>query len=112
MTLRHSSGFPQCNQVTRMPLAKLALLCKQTIDNIRTRPAPWRHLSSSCILFVPHCSAHEKFGDLVKTPAMTFFNDCCVVCLCCRSADGQHHLVANIITICIPPNIGLFWTFL
>ena len=40
MALRRGSGIPQCNIVTRMPLATIALLCKQTTDNFRTRPPP------------------------------------------------------------------------
>ena len=36
MALRQGSGVPQCNIVTRMPLSKIALLCKQTNDNFRT----------------------------------------------------------------------------
>ena len=38
MALRRSSGGPQCNVVTKMPLGTIALLCKQTTDNFRTRP--------------------------------------------------------------------------
>ena len=38
MALRQSSGVPQCNKVTRMHLATIELLCKQTTDNFRTRP--------------------------------------------------------------------------
>ena len=45
MALRCISGVQQGNQVTRMPLATKALLCKQTIDNFWTRPAQLRHLS-------------------------------------------------------------------
>ena len=44
--------------VSRMRLATIALLCKQTTDNFRTRHPPeprWRHLSGNRILFVPHC---------------------------------------------------------
>ena len=43
--------------VSRMHLATMALLCKQTTDNSRTGfpPEPrWRHLSGNRILFVPH----------------------------------------------------------
>ena len=43
--------------VSMMHLATIALLCKQTTDNIRTRHPPeprWRHLSGNRILFVPH----------------------------------------------------------
>ena len=40
MALRQGSGVPQCNIVTRMPLASIALLCKQTTDNPQTRPQP------------------------------------------------------------------------
>ena len=54
MALRGSSGVPQCNRETRIPLATKALLCKQSIGNFRSRPAPWRHLSSNRVLFVPH----------------------------------------------------------
>ena len=36
MALRQGSDVPQCNIVTRMPLSKIALLCKQTNDNFRT----------------------------------------------------------------------------
>ena len=44
--------------VSRMHLATIALLCKQTTDYFRTRHQPeprWRHLSGNRILFVPHC---------------------------------------------------------
>ena len=44
--------------VTRMPLATIALLCKQTCDNFRICPppnAPWRHLTGNRKLFVPQC---------------------------------------------------------
>ena len=43
--------------VSRMHLATIALLCKQTTDNFRTHHPPerrWRHLSGNWILFVPH----------------------------------------------------------
>ena len=43
--------------VTRMPLATIALLCKQTSDYFRNRPPPnaqWRHLLGNRLLFVPH----------------------------------------------------------
>ena len=43
--------------VSRMHLATIALLCKQTTDNFQTRHPPeprWRHLSGNWILFVPH----------------------------------------------------------
>ena len=43
--------------VSRMHLATIALLCKQTTDNFRSRHPPeprWRHLSGNRILFVPH----------------------------------------------------------
>ena len=43
--------------ISRMHLATIALLCKQTTDNSRTRHPPeprWRHLSSDGILFVPN----------------------------------------------------------
>ena len=42
--------------VSRMHLATVALLCKQTTDNSRTGYPPeprWRHLSGNRILFVP-----------------------------------------------------------
>ena len=52
MTLRCSSGVPQYNQVAQMPLATIALLCKPTIDNFRTRPAPWRHLSGYTVFYL------------------------------------------------------------
>ena len=55
MALRLSSCVSQCNRLTRMPLTTKALLCKQTINDFRTCAAPWRHLSSNCVLFVPHC---------------------------------------------------------
>ena len=42
MALRPVSGVPQYKIVTRMPLATIALLCKQTTDNFRTRPPPDR----------------------------------------------------------------------
>ena len=38
MALRRGSGVPQCNIVTRMPFATIALLCKQTTDNFRNPP--------------------------------------------------------------------------
>ena len=44
--------------VSRMHLATMALLCKQTTDNSRTSYPPeprWRHLSGNRVLFVPHC---------------------------------------------------------
>ena len=43
--------------VSRMHLATIASLCKQTTDTFRTRNPPeprWRHLSGNRILFVPH----------------------------------------------------------
>ena len=43
--------------VSRMHLATMALLCKQTTDNSRTSYPPepkWRHLLGNRILFVPH----------------------------------------------------------
>ena len=46
-----SSGVPQCNQLTRMPLTT-KVLCKHTIDNFGTCPAPWRHLSGNYNLFL------------------------------------------------------------
>ena len=45
--------------VSRMHLATIALLCKETTDNFRTRHPPeprWRHLLGNRILFVPHYS--------------------------------------------------------
>ena len=45
--------------VFRMHLVTIALLCKQTTDNFRTRHPPeprWRHLSGNRILFVSHYS--------------------------------------------------------
>ena len=39
MVLRRGLGVSQCNIVTRMSLATIALLCKQTTDNLRTRPS-------------------------------------------------------------------------
>ena len=56
VALRCSLGVPQCNRVTRMPLTTKPLLCKQTIDNCRTRTTPWCHLSSNRVSFVPHFS--------------------------------------------------------
>ena len=44
--------------VSRMHLATIALICKQTTDNSRTGYPPeprWRHLSGNRILFVPRC---------------------------------------------------------
>ena len=38
--MRRGSGVPQCNIVTRMPLATIALLFKQAINNFRTRLPP------------------------------------------------------------------------
>ena len=43
--------------VSRMHIATIALLCKQTTDNSRTGYPPeprWCHLLGSRILFVPH----------------------------------------------------------
>ena len=40
MALRQGLGVPQCNRVTRMPLATIALLCKQATDDFQTRPPP------------------------------------------------------------------------
>ena len=54
MALRPGSGVPQCNLVTRTPLATKALLYKQTINNFQTRPTPWPHLLGNRVLFVPH----------------------------------------------------------
>ena len=39
MALRQGSDVPQCNTVTRMLLATIALLCKQAITS-ETRPPP------------------------------------------------------------------------
>ena len=47
MALRQGSGVPQCNVVTRMPLATIALICKQNTDNFRTRPPPELHMAPS-----------------------------------------------------------------
>ena len=50
MTLRRGSGVPQCNVVTKMPLAK------QTTDNFQTRPPPELPMAPSigngCYLFL------------------------------------------------------------
>ena len=40
LTLRRGWGVPQCNIVTKMHLATIALLCKQTIDYFQTSPLP------------------------------------------------------------------------
>ena len=60
MALRQSSGVPQCNIVTRWPLATIALLCKQTTDNCRTHPPPNLPISQSIgyylILIINHKS--------------------------------------------------------
>ena len=47
MALRRGSGVQQCNIVTRLPLATIALLCKQTINNIQTRCPPELPMASS-----------------------------------------------------------------
>ena len=60
MALRCSSGVPHCKRVPRMPVGAIALLCKQTIDNFRTRCAPWRHLSGNRVLFVPHSRSESR----------------------------------------------------
>ena len=57
MALRQGLGVPQCNIVTRMPLATIALLCKQI--TITSEPAvhpncSWRHLSGNRLSFLPH----------------------------------------------------------
>ena len=61
MVLRHSSGVPQHNRVTRMPFVTKSLLCKQTIDNFQTCLAPWHHLLGNRVLFVPHCCINLSF---------------------------------------------------
>ena len=43
--------------VTRMPLATIALLCKQTPNNFRTRPAPERPMAASIGLTVIICAS-------------------------------------------------------
>ena len=40
MALSWGSSVPQCNIVTRMPLATMALICKQTTDNFQICPPP------------------------------------------------------------------------
>ena len=55
--------------VSRMHLATIALVCKQTTDNFRTRNPPeprWRHLSGNRILFVPHSKYLLFFKDGFK----------------------------------------------
>ena len=57
MALTCCSGVPQCKQVTRLPLATIALLCKDVNKPSITsgiRPAPLCHLSGDHVLFVPH----------------------------------------------------------
>ena len=68
MVLRRDTGVPQCNQVTKMPLATIALLFKQTIDNFHTSPAPWRHLSGNHVLFVPHQTNSISLPNLRNLP--------------------------------------------
>ena len=61
--------------VSRMHLATIALLCKQTTDNFRTRNPPeprWRHLSGNRILFVPHCL------EYLLCSFVAFLNDTCL----------------------------------
>ena len=53
--------------VSRMHLATIALLCKQTTDNFQTHHSPepkWRHLSGNRILFVPHYQS--VFGRSIR----------------------------------------------
>ena len=48
--------------VSRMHLATIALLCKQTTDNFRTRNPPeprWRHLLGNWILFISNWENHK-----------------------------------------------------
>ena len=67
--------------VSMMHLATIALLCKQTTDNFRTRHPPeprWRHLSGNRILFVPHFESFvgqlqfEPRGLQIKQPLFNF----------------------------------------
>ena len=60
--------------VSRMHLATIALLCKQTTDNFRTRHPPeprWRHLSGSRILFVPISTICSATAISLKTTFST-----------------------------------------
>ena len=47
--------------VTRMPLATIALLCKQTSDNFRTRPPPELPMAPSIGYPVIICSSLYKY---------------------------------------------------
>ena len=57
VALRRGSGVPQCNIVTMMPLATIALLCKQTIDNFRNHPPSELPMTPSIGLPVIICSS-------------------------------------------------------
>ena len=62
-----------------MHLATIALLCKQTTDNFRTRHPPeprWRHLSGNRILFVPHYTSVAKY--MYMTDGFQIYNVCMI----------------------------------
>ena len=52
MALKKGSVVPQCNIVTRMPFTTIALLCKQTTDNFRSRHPPE----------LPYCAIYQVTG--------------------------------------------------
>ena len=76
MGLKHSSGVPQCNRLTRMPLTTKSLLCKQTIDNFPTRPSLWHHLSGNRVSFFLNANSDKKraggecTGDKIRTMSL------------------------------------------
>ena len=55
MALRWGSGVPQCNIVTRMPLAWLCNKPSITSEPVRHPNYLLRHLSGNRLLFVLHC---------------------------------------------------------
>ena len=63
--------------VSRMHLATMALLCKQTTDNSRTGYPPeprWRHLSGNRILFVPHWSLTLRLHASMQLRSAFYFH--------------------------------------
>ena len=50
-----------------MPLATIALLCKQTSDNFRTCPPPERSMAPSIRKLVIICSSLEIFSQIIES---------------------------------------------
>ena len=88
--LRCSSSVPQCNRVTMTPFAIKAFLCKQTINNFRTRTAPGAiyRVTVYYLFLISHISDDTCWNDSYHCGVFNNSNKCRDHCI---KANNQQH---------------------